>query len=211
MLWFLRISWIVHSLDDVFAKILLCSVLSFLWVEWIEWVEWKKKQHKFSYWLDVFKEIFMLFLFQKIRKNSWKFISQNKLPSFARFGRFFFFNQLPMQNHSNSVSSKSLPTFFFSLLFLFLALRCVFGCLPFTKKWRVTFSFNLFPTVKNYLTWNTVALAGNELIVRSFVRSYSLELRTWLKNFSCNEHIYIYWTIQRKSNSKFVLEIKIRM
>lgn len=33
---------------------------------------------------------------------------------------------------------------------------------PFTKKWRVTFSLNLFSTVKNYLTWNGVAFAGNE-------------------------------------------------
>lgn len=52
----------------------------------------KKKQHKFSYWVDVFhfQRNVYVFSVSKIKKNSSKFISKNKPQSFARFGRFIF-------------------------------------------------------------------------------------------------------------------------
>lgn len=169
----------------------------------------KKTTEILSYWVDVFhfrRNIYVVSVSKINKKNSWKFIAQNKSPSFARFGRFIWEKKAAANAKSQQQHVLQIPANIFSLLFLFIALRCVFGV---ASLWRVTFSFNLFPTVKNYLTWNVVALAGNE----SIVRSYALKLhdsklhlqRThrytyYIERFSEKVIRNLYWKLKLERN-----------
>lgn len=126
------------------------------------WVEFSIK--KILHWVDVigFKWNIVVLAVASSRFKTKLLQLQWEPSSWIHFARLVYFLHFAWKLKSCATSANCL--FVTNPLqhvhsFSWTMLRARFP--PSTKKWRVTFSHNLFSTVKNYLAWNVVALAEN--------------------------------------------------